>query len=265
MKIGLLFFLLFATIGVANAQQALPRHAEHCESLLPYGFPRVVIPESRLICRTAYALLHDDNAKIAPWVAYTLTAEGALGCEPRSNSFSPDQSIPRGRRSEISDYAGSGFDMGHLANSADMSWDRNVARESFILSNMAPQLPALNRGAWRQLEQAIRAWAFSSNHSVTIYTGSVYGASERRIGANGVVVPRAFYKIVVNNATRQSLAFLFPHQDVADFRLVQVPVSLVERETGIYFPVPDDKSLINRIWQINLSAMMSAKRERCRG
>lgn len=265
MKIGLLLLLLFATPVVANAQQIQPRNIEHCGSFLPYGFPRAVVADSILICRSAYALLHDNDAKIAPWVAYTLTANGALGCEPRVNAFAPDHSIPRGRRSELSDYAGSGFDMGHLANSADMSWDRNVARESFILSNIAPQLPALNRGAWRQLEQAVRAWAFSSNHSVTIYTGSIYGVNDTRIGANRVVVPRAFYKIVIDNSTRRSLAFLFPHQDVADFRLTQVSVAEVERATGMQFPVPDDKTVINRVWQINLSAMTAAKRDRCRG
>lgn len=250
---------------LAFSQQTPPRSPENCASQAPYGFPQVARPNSMLICRTAYVLLHDNDARIAPWVSYTLTAQNVLGCEPRVNAFSPDQSIPRGQRAELVDYANSGFDTGHMANNADMSWSQQTARESFILSNMAPQLPALNRGAWRQLESATRGWAFSSNHSLTIYTGSVYDLNDRRIGPNGVIIPRAFYKIVINNSTRQSLAFLFPHRDIDDFRTVQSTVSEIEMLTGIRFSIPDDKNAMNRVWPIELAPMMAARRARCRG
>lgn len=258
--------LSLMVVSTAEAQQAPPRPMVACESQVPYGWPVIRVPGTAEVCRTAYALLHDNDAKVARWVAYTLRPEHAIGCAPRVNAFAPDLGIPRGQRAELADYANSGFDTGHIANNADMSWDPAVARESFILSNMAPQMPALNRGAWRQLEQAVRAWAFNGNASMTIYAGSVFDSnSDRRIGPNGVIVPSAFYKIVINNETRRSLAFLFPHRDVNDFRSVQTTVSAVEDATGIRFPVPDDRSARNTVWSVELSPLINARRERCRG
>ncbi len=259
-------FLLLAHSSISLAQQQPPRPMQACEEQVPYGWPQSARPNTTPICRHGYVLLHDNNARVATWVAYTLTAQHTLGCEPRVNAFAPDQSLPRGQRAELSDYAGSGFDTGHLANNADMSWHPLVARESFILSNMAPQIPALNRGAWRQLETAVRSWAFASGNSMTIYTGSIYDLNEdRRIGASGVIVPRGFYKIVINNATRQSLAFVFPHRDVNDFRTVQSTVAEVEMLTGVRFPTPDDKHARNRVWPIEFAQLQAARRERCRG
>lgn len=265
-KTMVVIFLALASVGTATAQQAAPRPMQECAEFLPYGFPQINRSGMTPICRMAYALLHDNNARIAAWVAYSITYEQTLGCEPRVNAFAPDHSLPRGQRAELSDYAGSGFDTGHIANNADMSWHPIAARESFILSNMAPQIPALNRGAWRQLESAIRGWAFNSRASLTIYSGSVYDlATGRRIGQTGVVVPNGFYKIVINNSTRQTLAFLFPHSDVNDFRLVQTTVAEIEEVTGIRFPIPDDRHSRNRVWTVEMSPLLSARRDRCRG
>lgn len=259
-------FVLAATVMPAVAQQAAPRPLQACAEQAPYGFPQINRPNTVEVCRRAYALLHDNSARVATWVVYTLTSRNSIGCEPRINAFSPDQSIPRGQRAELSDYASSGYDTGHIASNADMSWDPVVARESFILSNMAPQAPSLNRGAWRQLEGAVRAWAFASGSSVTVYAGSVYDLNtDRRIGPNGVIVPSAFYKIVINNSTRQSLAFLFPHRGVSDFRSVQTTVAQVEDATGIRFSIPDSRDARNQIWQIDQAPLMAARRERCRG
>lgn len=261
----ILIVAFFAMIpAISLGQQPPPRPLHECAEQAPYGFPEARRENQSVICRTAYVLMHDNDARIAAWVAYTLRSERTIGCFPRVNAFAPDLSIPRGQRAELVDYAGSGYDTGHIANNADMSWDPAVARESFILSNMAPQIPALNRGAWRQLESAIRAWAYASGSSLTIYSGSIYDINtSRRIGPNGVVVPGSFYKIVINNSTRQSLAFLFPHLDVNDFRSVQVAVSAVENASGIRFPIPDDRNAVHRVWNIDTSALLAARRRAC--
>jgi endonuclease G len=203
---------------------------------------------------------------VATWVVYTLASQHAIGCVPRINAFAPDQSLQRGQRAELVDYANSGYDTGHIANNADMSWDPAVARESFILSNMAPQMPNLNRGIWKQLETAVRAWAFNSGGSLTIYAGSIYDLNgDHRIGPNQVIVPRAFYKIVINNVSRQSLAFVFPHRSNlgTDLRSVQATVADVERYTGVSFSIPDAHDARNPIWPIDLAPIVSARRARC--
>jgi endonuclease G len=267
--LSVLATLVLATGTPAIAQQqAPPRPMQACAVQAPYGFPRSTRPNTTEICRTAYALSHDNNARVATWVVYTLTAQHAIGCAPRINAFAPDQSLQRGQRAELVDYANSGYDTGHIANNADMSWDPAVARESFILSNMAPQIPNLNRGIWKSLETAVRAWAFNSGRSLTIYAGSIYDLnSDRRIGPNQVIVPRAFYKIVINNVSGQSLAFVFPHRNDlgTDLRSVQTTVADIERYTGVSFPVPDRHDVRNPLWPIDLAPMTASRRTKCGG
>jgi endonuclease G len=264
-NIAALFVAVFLCMSNAQAQQNPPRPMSDCQTLAPHGFPQANIPGGVGICRNGYALLHDNRVRLASWVVYTLHSVQTLACLPRDDAFQADQSLPLNGRSDPSDYRRSGYDMGHLAPNADMSWDALVQRESFLMSNMAPQLPGLNRGLWRELEAAIRSWAYASNGSVTIYTGSIYAPGDPAIG-RGVVVPRGFYKIVINNQNGETLAFLFPHTASlpGDIAGVQSTVAEIEQYTGVVFPIPDNKTMRRPIWNSNGRALLAARQAQCR-
>ena len=136
------------------ADQHEPYPLEQCAAQAPYGFPQSVKQSTTKICRKAYVLEYDVNAFVPVWVSYVLTPEHAVGCLPRSNAFAADHSI--NNPATPKDYAKSGYDMGHNANDGDMRWDLEVEEESFILTNMTPQLPGFNRGIWKKLERLIR-------------------------------------------------------------------------------------------------------------
>ena len=160
----------------------------------------------------------------------------------------------------------SGYDTGHIANDGDMSWDPIVERESFILSNMVPQLPSLNRGIWKLLETGVRVWAWQTGHTFTVYAGSIYDSSiDQSVGPNRVVVPHAFYKIVIDNTTKKSMAWIFPHKENlgTDLTAYQVTISDVEKSTGIQFSVPDDKSSHNQMLPISIAQFTKAKAAQC--
>ena len=216
---------LLPILAVADQMPSRPMSA--CQSQAPYGFPQTTRENTTPICRSAYALLHDNFAKVSPWVVYTLT---------------------------------------HIANDGDMSWDPVVERESFILSNMAPQLPSLNRGIWKLLETGVRVWAWQTGHAFTVYAGGVYDSStDQSIGPNRVVVPHAFYKIVIDDTTKKSMAWIFPHKENlgTDLTAYQVTVSDVEKSTGIQFSVPDDKSSHNQMLPISIAQFAKAKAAQC--
>ena len=243
--------------------QSPPRMLSECQTQAPYGFPQTSRTNTTAECRLAYALLHDNQAKVSAWEVYTLTPVHAIGCLARVNAFASDQSLLKGQRAELVDYAKSGYDTGHIANDADMSWDAAVQKESFILSNMAPQLPSLNRGIWKELETAIRSWTVNTGHNLTIYAGSIYDiATDKTVGPDNVVVPHAFYKIIIDDTIRVSLAFIFPHTNGLgrDVSTMQSTVANVESATGITFPVPDSKTVRNQLWSINLAPMTAAKK-----
>ncbi|CAG0911930.1 unnamed protein product, partial [Cyprideis torosa] len=73
--------------------------------------------------------------------------------EERLDSFRVDLRIPAMFRAGLEDYVGSGYDRGHLIASADRRSSGVLNSETFLLSNMSPQHPRLNRGLWKTLEE----------------------------------------------------------------------------------------------------------------
>ena len=235
----LLFLALVLVSSAGLPAQRAPLSLDQCRMQLPLGVPRAQTPGFPM-CRTAYATLNDLSARIPVWVAYVLEPKNAIGCEPRVAFFSADDSLPKKSRAEEKDYNNSGYDIGHMAPAADMSWSELVVEESFLLSNAAPQMPNLNRGIWKSLETKVRAWAYEREHKMLVYVGPIYSMGNAVIGGNRVIVPHAFYKIVVDLQTKETLAFVFPHHIPKYSKLedYQVTVSDIEKSTGIRFPVP---------------------------
>lgn len=177
------------------------------------GFPS---DDCVLLKRSAYVACYDENEKVADWVSYKLRDSDLLGDTSRTDDFRPDPEISAGKRSELVDYRGSGYDRGHLAPAGDMKRSQKVMSESFLLTNMAPQTPSLNRGIWRVLEEDIRDWVRTRN-VLYVMTGPLYldtdgdgRSDETHIGPNKVAVPTHFFKIVVTEQL-ESIAFIFPN------------------------------------------------------
>jgi hypothetical protein len=70
----------------------------------------------------------------------------------------------------------------------------------------------------------------------------MYGAGDEYIG-KGVIVPHGYYKIVINNNTKQIAGWRFPHtkpyvnlgNDLTKFR---VPVAQIMQEAGVTYAFP---------------------------
>jgi endonuclease G len=262
----LIFAMLLTASSLAQAwTQRPPQDIRTCAVHAPYGLPATIATQS--ICRQAYLVGYDAAAKIPRYVTYTLIPKNALGCVPRTNAFATDQSIPSGATPE--DYAGTGYDKGHMSPDGDLSWDPQVEFESFLMTNMAPQAGSLNRGIWKLLETSVRGWAVQHNNSFTIYVGAIYNAQDKRIGS-GVVVPHAFYKIVINNQTNEIAGWMFPHaapypnlgNDLTRFR---VPVELIERESNVNYAFPPTHRELNpgSEWTVDFGDLTRAKRAKC--
>jgi len=256
--------LLLATLLVLLplAGEAAPRVSKpiaECAQHLPYGVPKSAKTETTLICREGYALEHDNRAKIPAWVAYTLTPTTAVGCTDRAAGFRPSPDIARGQRAETRDYAKSGYDIGHMANSADMRSSAQLSEESNLLDNAAPQLPGLNRAAWKSLETRARTWAVGRNSSILIYVGPIYELKGvATIGPGRVVVPSAFYKVLVDQRTRDVLAFIYPHQaSRSSPPAFKTSLAEVQRQTGIIFPMPPRARLAGAIWPVTGSGTLA--------
>lgn len=264
--------ILFSAVVYAQPQ---PLPIAACTNFYPYGLP-VITPQAnggvgslqdnyQFICRTAYLVLYDGSAKIPAIVSHSLAPDHVLGCITGSVAFSSDKSLPVGERAEPVDYAYSGWDAGHFASDADMSWDVSVRKESFILSNISPQNPNLNRGKWKRLEIYTRSWVLKSNHEYLIYSGPVYHYSSRTIGIHKVVVPTGYFKVIVDTVSKESLSFIFYNTDQPFTGLVHdlATVNMIETLIGFKLPLPVGITERQTLWPISTTAYYTAKKIAC--
>lgn len=211
---------------------------------------------SMTISREGYVLESSLVDKIPFWVAEFVTTEQLSGNVPRVNKFRPDPEIPVGERAELIDYRGSGFDRGHQAPAGNQTTDEQLKVETFFLSNIAPQVPALNQQIWRELEDKTREWTEARGESYQLTGGMFYDPAEEdaetadgvvdfeTIGPGRVAVPTHFYKIIVakNPETHIEEAMAFVAENEAyerpfDFEGLLVAIDWIEERTGIdFFP-----------------------------
>jgi endonuclease G len=167
------------------------------------------LPGEEIFMHTAYSFSYNEQHEQANWVAYMLTKTHLGDGVERSNRFLEDPLVLTGTAVNA-DYAKSGYDRGHLAPAADMSWSLQVMQESFFYSNMSPQLPGFNRGIWKKLEEQVRAWALQYD-TLYVVTGPILEAGLLTIGSNEVSVPKAYFKALIAPQQQKGIAFVMPN------------------------------------------------------
>jgi endonuclease G len=244
-----------------------PAFAATCDKHLPFGIPSGG-PADKILCYSGYVTAYDYDLKVPSWTAYTLTKQSAHGVNvKRLDNFEVDRNIPRQFRSSGKDYKGSGYDRGHQANSAGIDYNRAANDETFLYSNITPQLAGFNRdmngheGAWGRVEGYVRKWIYKHD-SLTVIAGTYFGSNPKTIG-NGVGVPDAFYKIVINSKTGKSISFWLPHVEetgdlIADYI---VSIDTIEMKTGIDFfaRIPDKTEIKIESRTSSLGSMYNSK------
>lgn len=214
------------------------------------GFPSGGDTARRVIlCHQNYAVGYDPANRDPDWVIERLQPSELTGPASRSNNFGHDPSLPQGVDATDADYLKSGFDRGHQAPAGDSKFDQKVMDESFYFTNMAPQVGiGFNRGAWKFLEETVRAWVSCGGHSdLYVMTGPIYsGAHPAVIGVDKVVVPVKFYKIVYDANSQRAVGFVLPNIKIGsridDLQLYVAPIADIEKDTGLtFFPALDPR------------------------
>ncbi|EPY4328992.1 DNA/RNA non-specific endonuclease [Klebsiella variicola] len=145
------------------------------------------------ICFTQFSVLYSDKLKDPIISAEHLTAAEvtAAGQMKRKDSFHAEPKLPKQFESTPKDYRNSGYDQGHMTPNGDAG-NAQEQFETFSLANMTPQLPDLNRKAWRLMEESVRKQVLAEGDAWVV-TGMVPGT--KTIG-NGVNVPSVIWKAV---------------------------------------------------------------------
>ena len=201
---------------------------------------------NQLLVKEGFILAYNEEFEQPAWASYILTrAMIDEGEEPRSDNFREDTLVWTGSAT-LADYYLSGFDRGHIVPAADMKWSATAMSESFLMSNMSPQVPAFNRGIWSRLEKMVREWAVSEER-IYVVTGPVLQAVDSFIGPNKVGVPSHFFKAVLDLSPPdyKAIAFILPNRSVAGNLFdYAVTVDSLENLLGVdLFPSQDKATM----------------------
>lgn len=228
--------------GEAGACDASAGAAEADDKLVMQTSPKGT-PE-QILKRTGYVASYNKATLLPNWVAWHLTAERTEGSAKRSGvDFAEDTEVPEPRATDW-DYYNSGYDRGHMCPAADNKWSKKAMEESFLFTNMCPQNGNLNRGDWNEMEMACRKWAKKYGDLYIVCGPILYKGKHKTIGKNKVVVPEAFFKVVLRTGDNpQAIGFIYKNTSGNRPKDSYVnTVDEVERITGIdFFPsLPDD-------------------------
>ncbi len=188
-----------------------------------------------LIHHRYYSLCYDEDKETARWVAYRLTASGLKARHvKRTDDYRPDRDVSTGSATP-EDYRRSGYDRGHLLPAGDRTFSTEAMSETFLMSNISPQEHAFNGGIWRELEQNARRWA-KQKGELYVVVGPLYDSSPKRIGKNGVAVPKAFFRVLLAPEDEEAIGFVIPNA-VSEEPLTHYAMSVdsVETLTGLDF------------------------------
>jgi len=200
-------------------------------------------PAKDIVRHTYYTLSYNEKYEQANWVFYLLTdTMVANSVEERSKSFKMDKMVIS-ISAKSSDYTNSGYDRGHLCPAGDMGFTAVAMEESFLMSNISPQVPDFNRGVWKELEFKVRDWA-KKERQLYVVTGPVFKDIKDTIGKEEVVVPGYYFKIIYDPTDDPKiLAFILPNEK-SDRPLYDFAVTVddAEKLTGLdfYSQLPDE-------------------------
>ncbi|PHQ28179.1 DNA/RNA non-specific endonuclease [Leeuwenhoekiella nanhaiensis] len=197
---------------------------------------------NQIINHDYYTLEYNEEAEQASWVAYTLTKDQLVDAELSRPYFEVDPAVKTGA-AHWRNYKNSGYDRGHLCPAGDRRFSPQAYDETFLTSNISPQLREFNGGIWNRLENQVRDWARRYGE-LTVVTGGLLEDPVAKIGEEEVYVPSAFYKIVIRKESSgfTALAFLVPHSESdQDLKAFVVTIDAIEELTKLdFFPQLDD-------------------------
>ena len=198
---------------------------------------------------SAYIVGYSEKRKDPLWSAYRVKhMDRPFVLErPKGEFLTDDRTTARVNHH---DFTGSGFDRGHMTPNSAIArcYGEEAQKQTFLLSNICPQAPALNQKVWEHLE--MREITYADEYSeVWVVDGPIFGDQLNPRGTTrtlraGISVPAAFYKICLEDHadTPRVFAIIMPQtvKGTESPEQFLVSVSEIETDTGLtFFPQLD--------------------------
>lgn len=250
--LGLLAALYFA-FGQGQEESVPPLQQRETSLSVDTENVRYEIPVSTkeraeiLLEQYSYTVSYNPDLCIPNWVAWELNAEKLVERESRNSKFLPNPKLSEDMAVTTKEYTGSGWDRGHMCPAGDNKYHWRAMDESFYMTNICPQNHNLNRGDWKELEEACRRWAEVEPVYIAcgpiMYKTPKYGYIGKKFQ---IRIPDAFFKVVLTglqSGRPRAIGFIYKNESGNNKRDKYVnSVDEVERITSMDFfsALPDD-------------------------
>lgn len=206
-----------------------------------------------LVTHPQFTLSYNNAIGIPNWVSWHMSSSWK-GLVDRCDCFHPDDMLPDTFFHAVTDnYSKCGFDRGHVCPSDDRDANEADNEATFLMDNIIPQSPKVNRGCWKNFETYCRGLTEAGNELYIISggygTGGTGSAGKKEKIAGRIRVPAHCWKIVVvlpvgnNDLKRISsgtriIAIDIPNQETAaknNWFTYRTSVDAIEQATGYNF------------------------------
>ena len=168
---------------------------------------------------------------------------------------------------EENDHKSDGYDKGHIAASEDRVYCKEANEQTFLYTNISPQIASFNQKYWVGLEEQVQAWGRATigstydkvyvvkgatlNKPLSNFTGTQKGADGKYPTTDaegktikGLFVPSYYYIAILSekDGEYQAIAFLVPHREdlpqkptSGDLLVYAKSIDELEQETDIDF------------------------------
>lgn len=191
-----------------------------------------------------YSLEYNCEKKSARWVAFTFDRETCQSNTSRSDAWAVDPFIPSNFQTTYNDYKNSKYSRGHLCASSDRLYSYEANTQTFMMSNINPQIQnGFNGGIWQQLEEQVQAWGKVGQASDTLYVvkgGTIDDGQINEYINNNIPVPQYFYMAVLNlhNGFYDAIGFWLEHKAYNNndsYKNYALSIDELESKTGLDF------------------------------
>ena len=199
------------------------------------------------------------------WAAYHVVPEARFSMDLNNRpNFQKDRNVANSPSADA--YTRSGYDRGHMVpNRAIVTrYGPDEQKKTFLMTNIAPQKPALNRGPWRELEQRIVELWTAKYGEIWVVVGTVPSPSREKLPNSSVSIPSHYYMLMLAQTPDgvRALAVLLSQDDgIGCFPVHSiVTINELEEMTGLDF-LPDMPGFLKkplkadrptRLWPVRL-------------
>jgi endonuclease G len=216
---------------LAAATHTAPPPAPCLQFYLDRTPPAETAPGSdeKRFCHSFYVTNYSTAKKDPLWTSYLLTAAMARAVPPgrKSHPFGPQAGLDPSLEASTDDFETSTFDRGHMTPDHDAP-GRPQETDTYVVTNIVPQIKGFNRGLWARIEGAVHNLAISEKE-VYIVTGPIFAETRRPM--NGVQVPSSLFKAIYVPSRHFALAFIATNKMPSACRIVAIVQ--VQQEAGV--------------------------------